>query len=258
MSGNRWLAVGMVVSTLTCASCSLERTPTVDELIAHNVEARGGASRLDAIENLRTRVRIIEPTYTVVGDYRATTDGRMRIDVFTGARRVFSEGIDGDGAWQRAGGDDAPITPSSEAGRAALLHGIEFNLFGLHRFAERGHTIELDGREVVDGTDYYVLHVTLRDGFETWLYLDPSSWMIGRQRDVRALHPDMDPDEKVIETVAERFGTHCGVETAIVSKHKDVATGDVLQTTELLTQECNLPPDELALPRDAPAVSPEG
>lgn len=51
---------------------------------ARHTDARGGAAVLDAIGNVRTRVVITEPTFSVVGDYRSSANGGMRIDIIAG------------------------------------------------------------------------------------------------------------------------------------------------------------------------------
>lgn len=123
------------------------------------------------------------------------------------------------------------MTPASDAGEAALRHGVEYNLIGLHRFTERGHELALEGAETIDGVDYRVIRVTLRDGFTTRLYLDPGSWLVGRRRDVRALHPDHDADERPLETVYTSYGWLCGVRRAPRSVQVDLATGDTVQSS---------------------------
>jgi len=47
----------------------------------------------------------------------------------------------------------------------------------------------------VDGTSYYVLELKLDDGFVTYLYLNPTTYLIDRQRDIRAMHPAIDPSK---------------------------------------------------------------
>lgn len=222
---------------------------TVQELVERHVTAMGGSEALDSLRNIDIRFQIAEPSFTVEGRYRATRDGRMRVDIFAGDRIVFTEGIDSRGPWQRKG-PGAPVEPVSEAGAAALRHGIEYNVFGLHRFSDRGHELELKGREAVEGTDYYVLKATLRDGFETHLYIDPVSWLVTRRRDVRALHPDLDPEENRLETVYQDFEEFCGVARATRSFQVDLATGDTVQTSRTLEQACNRGEGALQIPRD--------
>lgn len=235
------------LSALLLAGCT---TPSeLDALIARHTEARGGVAAIEAVDNIRARVEIVEPGFTIDGDYRAR-DGAMRIDIYADGARVFSEGVDADGAWQQDG-PGAPIVASTEKGRAALLHGIEFNLFGLHQLRARGHALSLEADETIDGVDYKVVKITLDDGFETYFYLNPETAMIERRRDVRALHPDADPAEKLIENRFTDFVRKCGVVISGASQQVDVKTGDVMQRTRLIEQNCNLEDEELQIERDA-------
>jgi hypothetical protein len=236
--------LGLVMLTAACTT-SLD----VDDVIANMVDAQGGADALDAIESIRTRVLIEEPAFTVSGDYRATSSGLMRIDVYAGDERVFSEGIDENGAWQWTAKNG--IEPTSEKGKATLQEGIEFNLFGLHRFKERGHKVELEGEAVIDDTAYRILKVTLKSGEETWLYINQQTSMVERQRDFSALHPDVDPVEKNFETVSSDFFKSCGVVLARTEKKMDLDSGDTVQTTTVENRQCNLPADELKFDRNA-------
>ena len=97
----------------------------------------------------------------------------MRIDVHAAGKHVFTEAFDGQKAWQWNGkGDQEPASPKATA---ALRHGVEFpgKLFGLHELRQRGHRLDLAGREKIDGTDYYALRFRLNDGYTTTLYVDP-------------------------------------------------------------------------------------
>ena len=92
--------------------------------------------------------------------------------------------------------------------------GTELNyrekLFGLHELKARGHRIELAERENIDGIQYYVLRLTLNDGYSTTLYVDPKTWLITRRRDLRPLHVDVDPTPTTIEQRSSDFRTISG------------------------------------------------
>jgi hypothetical protein len=166
---------------------------------------------------------------TVTGHYAATTSGLMRIDVYAQGTRVWSEGLDHDGAWNWP--QDKPPSPEAPAAEAALRHSAQFNLFGLHRLSSLGAHLELVDYETIKGTRYYVIRTVLADGFETFFYVDPNSWMITRRRDVRALHPDADPHTKLLESEFADFRPVNGVQTSFRSTQSDVTAGKLLQTT---------------------------
>jgi hypothetical protein len=214
--------------------------PQLNFVLERHTGARGGRKALDAVRSLGAELEITEGGSTVQASYLADVSGRMRIDVFAGAQRVWSEGLDQAGAWAWPGDKPEPV-PESESGAHALKHGVEFNLFGLHRLPERGARLSLAGREMLDGVDYYVIQLVLADGFTTYRYISPKTWMIERGRDVRALHPDADPTQKLLENVYEDFRPSQGVMVSFRSRQVDVASGQVLQRTMVRSNEFNGP-----------------
>lgn len=227
-------------TAVAAAACAPREEGPIDlaRVIARHTEARGGAAALDAVRTMRNDCAVVEPTFSVGGPYIASTDGLMRVDIFADGACVFSEGIDRAGAWDWSQG--AEPTPASEAGAAALAHGIEFNLFGLHRFAERGHTLTLEAPEEIDGALYHVIKIVLRDGFETYRYIDPVSWMITRTRDIRAIHPDMDPTETLLQNEYSDFRAANGVLSPFAWVQRDLRTGQVVQTGTVRSLEYNV------------------
>jgi hypothetical protein len=144
--------------------------------------------------------------------------------------------------WQWEGKGTAQ-KPATEKATAALRHGVELpgKLFGLHELKARGHLIELAGRENLDGIQYYVLRLTLSDGYVTTLYVDPNSWLITRRRDVRPLHVDVDPTPTTIEQRSSDFRTTSGVQFAFASSETDLQSGKVLETTVVRSVKINPP-----------------
>ena len=225
---------------LLVASCAhgAETPMDLSQVLAIHTNARGGAAALDAIRTLQNEAEIVEPTFTVRGRYIAQADGYVRVDAFANDSCVFSEGIDSGGGWSWQPGRDPQ--PASTDGEAALRHGVEFNLFDLHRLSERGHALSLDGRQEIEGTSYYVIKIRLNDGFETYRYIDPHSWMVTRARDVRAVHPDVDATERVIESEYSDFRDVSGVVSSFAWLQRDLARDEVVQRGRLLALEYNV------------------
>lgn len=249
-----FMTIAALALALTGCERPVEQEPglTADEVIARHVEAIGGADAIDALRNIRVRPEVIEPDFTVLGDYRATREGRMRVDIYANGERVFSEGIDGDGGWQQAG-EGAEFTETTALAWAALERGVEFNLFGLHDLTARGHRASLFGREEIDGVDYHVIHIAMADGFERFAFINPESWMIERYRETSALHPDLDDEERPEETILSNFAQHCGVLRATETRKIDRETGEEVQRTRALAIDCNIDSDDLNIGRNEPA-----
>ncbi|HEY3663428.1 MAG TPA: hypothetical protein VGL24_09780 [Chthoniobacterales bacterium] len=202
---------------------------TLDQLVERNVQAVGGKAAIEAVHSIRVGLHIADPGFEVDGTYFAARPGRMRIDVSAGGQHVFTEALGAKGGWQWKGKGE-PVKATATA-TAALKHGVESpgHIFGLHELKQRGHRLELVGREQVGTTNYYKLRVTFADGFSTMFYLDPESWLITRRRDVRALHPDVDPTPTTIEGTMSDFRRVDGLLFPFKSVDTDLATGKTLE-----------------------------
>lgn len=244
MPGIRWIALFAAVSL---AGCTAARTPDLDlaGIVARNADARGGRAAIEAIQSLEARLRIVEPTYEAEGTWRVDRRGRMRIDVFIGGKRVFTEGFDGTNGWQMPG-NAASAKPASPEGAPALRHSgqLPTNVLGLHEMTAHGHRLEFAGREEIGGIRYYALDLTLDDGFRARYFVDPKSFLVARSRVRKALHPDNDPTPTTIETVWSDLRPVSGVLFPFAARDTDLATGRLLQTTKLLEMAANGPTDD--------------
>jgi hypothetical protein len=160
----------VVWSAIELLGCNRDPV-TLDELIARNTKVMGGRVAIEAIQTIEVALHITDPDFEVDSFYHAARPGRMRIDVSAGGKHVFAEAFDGKRGWQREGEGSEQKTATEQA-TAALRHGIGLpgKLFGLHELKERGHRVELLGRERIDRINYYVLRLTLSDGYNVSLY----------------------------------------------------------------------------------------
>ena len=195
------------------------------------MEALGGRAAIEAVQSIKFALHIVDPDFEVDGVYYAARPGRMRIDITAGGKAVYTEAFNGSRTWQWKGKGE----PVEESGTAsgALRHGIELpgKLFGLHEVQGRGNELALVGRESIDGIDYHVLRLTFSDEASTTLYLDPRTWLITRRRDVRPLHPDIDPTPTTIETKMTDFRKVNNLLFSFASTDTDLNTGKVLEKT---------------------------
>jgi len=221
---------------------------SVEQVLQRNLERVRTKPSGTKTENTDKILHINEADYSLVARYRAAADGFMRIDVFDGANRVFSEGIDELGIWQWPGDKAAPENVS-HAGAEALKHSIEFNLFTLAELSDRGHSIEIDGRETILDKPYIVLKLTLSDGFETYRFVNTETWLVDISRDFRAFHPAVDSTKKNIETRYDQWSQADGVLFASRVRNIDLDSGEVIATTLVLESSDNRPREALDLPR---------
>ena len=243
-SGMKNYSIAAVLFSALLGGCSImPGKNSLEELIAQHVAAMGGQAAMEAISTVEYSIQIIEPSFTVDGLYLADRQGRMRIDIYADGKRVYTEAHDGKSAWQMQGDDVA--SASSADGAAALWRGTQFpgKLLGLHEMAAREHKLELAGDETIDGTHYRVVRLTYSDGFPTYLYFNAGTFLIERQRDERALHPDADPSTKWLENRFEDYRPLAGVMRSWSSCQFDVKTGATLQTSKVTSLRVNVPID---------------
>lgn len=221
-------AVLILVPTLPAARPAAADPATA--LVDSVTKTAGGLAAAQAIPALAYRLRIKEATFEVDAVYAVDRRGRMRVDLYKDGKRVFTECHDGAHAWEMDG--DGKATDASPAGTAALWHGTQYpgQILALAELPGHGHRIETSGRERIDGVDYAVLKLTMRDGFETYRYVNRSTQRIERSRDVRAPHPDIDPKKTVLDTAWSDFRRIDGVLRPFVETQTDLATGKWNQT----------------------------
>lgn len=202
----------------------------LETVLNNHLKASGGQAVFAALQRIQIDIEVIEPDFTVNGRYLADRGGQMRVDIFMEGVRVFSEGFDGVSGWQLPQEATEGI-PTSPAGTKALQRGIEHQLFGLHELGARGHLLELTGQESVAGIDYFVVQITYADHDRLWRYINPENWLVERSREQKALHPDMDPTEAMLETHYSDFRWVDGWLRPYHEQKTDLATGDIIQTT---------------------------
>jgi outer membrane lipoprotein-sorting protein len=150
---------------------------TVDEVVARNIEARGGAARIKAVTSLRmTGHMTIAPGLEAPSVLEMKRPGRMRLDLelpeFT-ATQVY----DGEQGWEllpfRGDREPRALRPE-DAASAAERADMDGPLVD---YRDKGHHLELLGREPVDGRDAFKLRLTLKNGHEQTVYIDAASYL---------------------------------------------------------------------------------
>ncbi len=227
--GSLAFASSVLVALAGCSSSEAE----LERLLACHDAAVGGPA-LRAFTEVAYDLEITEPTFSVQGRYVANRAGTMRIDVFAGGTRVYSEWFDGTRAFEQARDASEGVEVGGDAA-AALRHGIEQpgHLWTLADMRANGHRVEWAEPDTTDRSDERALKLTLRDGFEQWYWVDPVTCRIARKRNFRAFHPTVDPTRKWTETRYADFEAHDGVTRAMTTFDIDVATGDTIGRTRI-------------------------
>ncbi len=164
-----WIA--LAASLLPIASAQ-----TVDEVIAKNIQARGGLEKLHAIKTLRITAKITEEDLRAKFVQVMKRDDKIRRDFsIQGMTRI--QAYDGHTAWRvnPFGGRKDPELISAEDSKSLVdAADIEGPLVD---YRQKGHTAELLGHDSVEGTDCYKIKLTLKSGDVRLYYLDADSFI---------------------------------------------------------------------------------
>ncbi len=168
----RTLSLGFAVCAALASSAWAE---TVDEVLAKNYEARGGLGKLKAVSSMRlTGKMVIGPGMEAPATLELKRPSRMSLDlVFQGL--TATQAFDGKGGWQimpfQGNPNAEPLSPDDlqQAEEQADMDGP------LVDYKQKGHAVELLGKEKIEGTDAYKLKVTLKNGSVQTLFLDADS-----------------------------------------------------------------------------------
>ncbi|HXE79624.1 MAG TPA: hypothetical protein VNK41_02655 [Vicinamibacterales bacterium] len=229
-------ALLLLMSTVVRAQApAATSTPTVDELIRKNIDARGGEERLQSIDTRRVTGTIS------IGDRQAKLrvlakrPNLMLQEMLDGDQR-FVTAFDGQQAWAvnpMLGGTPQRIDgPPGEALRAQAQ--FDGPLIGAYR---RGDRIEVVGPELVDGVLTWKLAVHTGDRV-VHVYLDQQT---GLERKVSAAIAG-EAGDLLIESVFSDFET---VEGLTMPRRVETRVGGELQATvQLQSVEFNVPLDD--------------
>ena len=164
------LVIGLAVTVPAAAQ-------TVDEIIAKNTAAKGGAEKLKAVKTVRmTGKMTLAPGVEAPIVMELQRGGGMRMDI-TVQGMVLSQGYDGTKAWlvNPLQGSKAPQEMSADDTKAieeqADIDGPMID------YKAKGHTVELLGKDKVEGSDAYKVKVTMKNGTVRTFYIDAEHFL---------------------------------------------------------------------------------
>src|SRR5947199_7789310 len=173
--------------------------PTVDELVAKNIEAKGGATSMKNLQTFRATGKLLVPVQGLIELGFVQTKKRpdeVRTEAsLQGMTQI--EAYDGKEGWKVSPffGRKDPERMSADDVKAL----VEDTALGgpLADWKAKGSTIEYLGTEDVDGTPAHKLKVTRKNGDVSFVYLDPDHFLeirIVTQRTLHGAHEEIETD----------------------------------------------------------------
>ncbi len=189
---------------------------TVDELLAKHIEAKGGRTKIKAVQTMRTTGKMVLPQgieMPVVMVQKRPKSFRMEFSLqgMTGI-----QAYDGKTAWMTMPfmGKKDPETMGAEESKM-VEEQADFD-GPLMDYKEKGNTVELVGKEQVEGADAHKLKVTLKNGEVRYIYLDAETYLEIRtdaKRTIRGTEVESESymgDYKEVEGLMMPFAVESG------------------------------------------------
>lgn len=161
------------IAFLFCAQASAQ---TVDELIKKNIDAHGGIQKLKAVKSIRATGKVTPQGLEIPITLQQKRPAMLRIDAtFQGKSQTGA--YDGETGWKIdpfQGSSD----PEKVAGDELKDLQQQADLDGpLVDYKAKGHTVELIGKEDLEGTPVYKLKLTFKGGDVRTIYLDAENYL---------------------------------------------------------------------------------
>jgi hypothetical protein len=169
------MRVARILLGIICVSVPL-LAQTVDELIAKNIQAKGGLDKIKAIKSVRMTGKLDTGGFKAEVGQENKRPNFVR-ETFTLQGMTAVQAYDGSTGWQIQpfGGRKDPELMGEDDLRP-VLEDADFD-GPLVDYKAKGNTVEYLGHEEVDGDDALKLKVTLKNGDIMYYYLDPDTFL---------------------------------------------------------------------------------
>ncbi|MEM6795594.1 MAG: hypothetical protein AAF725_16565 [Acidobacteriota bacterium] len=154
---------------------------TLEQVISKNIEAMGGADAWKAVESAKVQGKM-----TMAGGFELPMTlyfmrpGKVRVEMEMQGQKIV-QAFDGETGWQimpMMGKLDPQEMSEDEVKMVKNQADFEGPLLN---YKDKGHQVELVGKEEIDGTEAYKLKVTLKSGDIAYSYLDTEYFLEFKQ-----------------------------------------------------------------------------
>jgi hypothetical protein len=162
---------------VVCCCAFVSHAQTADELVAKNIQARGGMEKMKAIKNMRVTAKFEGGGGFTASVGQENQRPNLLRETFMLQGMTQVQAYDGATAWQIQpfGGKKDPELMGEDDLRDMLLD-ADFD-GPLVDYKEKGNTVEFLGHDTVDGDDALRLKITLKNGDIIYDYLDPDTFI---------------------------------------------------------------------------------
>jgi outer membrane lipoprotein-sorting protein len=238
--------------TATAAFVALAASAqTVDEIVAQNLEARGGIDKIKSVSSATVTGKMTGGPAEVPITMKWKRPKKMRLE-FTMQGMTGVQAYDGAVGWSIMpflGKQDAEPMSAEELKQVEEQADFDGDLVD---YKEKGHQLELVGKETLEGTPAWKLKLTKKSGDVTYIYLDAEAFLEIKHEGKRTIRGQ----EFEIETTFGDYKEVGGLVFAhsIESRPKGAPVGQAIafDTIEL---NIEVPDSEFTMPPAKPAAA---
>ncbi len=166
------LSVALLVSFAAIGAAQ-----SVEDIVAKTIAAQGGADKIKAIQTMRmSGTMTLGPTMEAPVTIEAKRPRKLRVD-FDIQGTTNSQGYDGETGWSFYPVQGMKVAQAATPEELKNLD-EQADMDGpLVDYKAKGNTIELAGKEAVQGADAYKLKITLKAGEVRYVYIDAQTFL---------------------------------------------------------------------------------
>lgn len=169
----------IVSAFILLATSAVSFAQTANEIVAKHIEAMGGADKWKAVKAMEMNNKFTVQGMDIASKTVIVSGKSLRTDISVMGQEIISA-IDGETGWAQQpammGGtgepEDMPGAMIKESRKQVYLGGSLMN------YKENGSTIELVGKEKLEGVDVYHLKLTEKAGDVTNLFVSTSNYYV--------------------------------------------------------------------------------
>ncbi len=164
-----------MLAAIACLSFAAS-AQTVDEIIAKNIQAKGGADKLKSVRTIRTTAKFSQGSFRAEFRQENKRGDKVREEfIIQGLAQV--QAYDGKTGWQISpfGGRKDPELLSQDDLKSLV---VDADIDGpLVDYKEKGHKAKLVGHDSMEGTDCFKIKLSMKNGDVRYYYLDADSYL---------------------------------------------------------------------------------
>ncbi len=249
------LALAATLAAVVAAPLAAQDAMTADQLIAKNLEAKGGKDKLAALQTARLTGKMnmggAEAPFTL----EWKSPDKMRLEL-TLQGMTLTQAYDGETAWMInpfMGKTDPEKMSQEDADMVKEQADFRGPLFNPE---EKGYTVAYGGETEIEGTPAYQLDVTRPDGGVMHIYLDKEYFLEFKQEDKRKIRGQEVETEAAIGDYKEVDGLMFAhsIDSHVVGQPEGSGFNMTIENIELNPE---VPEGDFAMPEAKPADSKE-